>query len=201
MDVPMELSRLVITETSPEQLIFLREINGTHSFPIEIGIHEALAIDRRLKGKVMPRPLTHDLLDSVILALGGVLERIVIHDLRDRAFLAKLVIRQNGQIIEIDCRPSDAIALGIASETPIFVAERVVAQVVSEPTDLASQKENLEFRRDQLADQIAQLHAHLEDESFRTSLTMTELRQVQQQVQDMEADLEAIEEILRQLPQ
>jgi len=116
-----------------------------------------------------------------------VLERIVIHDLRDRAFLAKLVIRQNGQIIEIDCRPSDAIALGIASETPIFVAERVVAQVVSEPMNLASQKENLEYRRDQLADQIAQLHAHLEDESFRTSLTMTELRQVQQQVQDMEA--------------
>jgi bifunctional DNase/RNase len=201
MDVPMELSRLVITETSPEQLIFLREKNGPRSFPIEIGIHEALAIDRRLKGKVMPRPLTHDLLDSVILALGGVLERIVIHDLRDRAFLAKLVIRQNGQIIEIDCRPSDAIALGIASETPIFVAERVVAQVVSEPMDLASQKENLEFRRDQLADQIAQIHAHMEDESFRSSLTTTELHQIQQQVQDMEADLEAIEEILRQLPQ
>jgi len=73
--------------------------------------------------------LTHDLLASVIEHLGGELERIVVHDLRDHTFYAKLIIRRNGELIEVDSRPSDAIALGVASDTPIYVAESVLQQV------------------------------------------------------------------------
>jgi len=99
MDVRMELSRIIISETSDQQIIVLREKGGTRQFPIVIGIHEALAIDRRVKGFATARPLTHELLASVIQAMHGELEKIVIHDLRDHTFYAKLVIRQNGALL------------------------------------------------------------------------------------------------------
>jgi len=133
MDVRMELSRIIISETSDQQIIVLREKGGTRQFPIVIGIHEALAIDRRVKGFATARPLTHELLASVIQAMHGELEKIVIHDLRDHTFYAKLVIRQNGALLEVDSRPSDAIALGVASDTPIYVSEHVLREVTEAP--------------------------------------------------------------------
>ncbi len=129
MEVRMDLARIVISDTSEQQIIVLREAEGDRQFPIVIGVSEALAIDRRVKGIVTPRPLTHDLLASVISHLGGELERIVVNDLRDHTFFAKLFIRCNGGLIEVDARPSDAIALGVASDTPIYVAESVLEQV------------------------------------------------------------------------
>lgn len=129
MDVRMDLSKIVISETSDQQLIVLQERDGTRAFPIVIGINEAFAIDRRLKGIKTARPLTHDLLASIIELLGGELEKIVIHDLQDHTFYAKLVIRLDGKLIEVDSRPSDAIALGVASETAIYVSENVLREV------------------------------------------------------------------------
>jgi len=133
MDIRMELSRIIISETSDQQIIVLREKGGTRQFPIVIGIHEALAIDRRVKGFATARPLTHELLASVIQAMHGELEKIVIHDLRDHTFYAKLVIRQNGALLEVASRPSDAIALGVASDTPIYVSEHVLREVTESP--------------------------------------------------------------------
>lgn len=129
MPVQMELHKIVISEMEPSQLIWLKEVDGERKFTIVIGSSEAMAIDRRLKGIAMPRPLTHDLLANVIEALGGVLEKIEINDLQGGTFYAKLHIRQNGRIIEVDSRPSDAIALGIASMVPIFVADHVLNEV------------------------------------------------------------------------
>ena len=131
MEVQMELSRIIITETSDQQIIVLREKFGERSFPIVIGISEAFAIDRRIKGIAAPRPLTHDLMASLIERLHGQLEKIVIHDLRDHTFFAKLVIRRNGDLIEVDSRPSDAIALGAGTEAPIFVEESVLRDVMA----------------------------------------------------------------------
>src|SRR5687768_11971092 len=111
MSVQMELHKIIISEMQHEQLIVLKEVDGDRKFPIVIGSGEAYAIDRRLKGKVSPRPLTHDLLASVIEEMGGTLERIEISNLQDTIFYANIYIRQNGKIIEIDSRPSDAIAL------------------------------------------------------------------------------------------
>jgi uncharacterized protein len=126
MEVRCDLARIIITDTSDQQIIFLRERDGDRAFPIVIGSFEALAIDRRLKGIPMPRPLTHDLLAIIIEQLGGELEKIVINDLREHTFYAKLVIRQNGQLIEIDARPSDAIALGVAGDVAIYVEDHVL---------------------------------------------------------------------------
>ena len=129
MEVRMDLARIVISDTSEQQIIVLREHEGARQFPIVIGVTEALAIDRRVKNISTPRPLTHDLLAGVIRELNGELEKIVIHDLRDHIFYAKLVIRNHGKLIEVDSRPSDAIALGVASDAVIYVTENVLRQV------------------------------------------------------------------------
>jgi bifunctional DNase/RNase len=128
MDIEMELSRIIINETSDQQIIVLKERNGERSFPIVIGIVEVFAIDRRLKGIKPPRPMTHDLLSGVIESLGATIEKIVINDLRNHTFYAKIYLSMDGRTVEIDSRPSDAIALGAASNTPIFVAEHVLEE-------------------------------------------------------------------------
>jgi bifunctional DNase/RNase len=130
MEVRMDLAQILICETREQQLILLRERDGKRALPIVIGLTEALAIDRRIKGVQPPRPMTHDLLGNVIDSLEAELEKIVINDLQDHTFLAKLVIRQQGELIEVDSRPSDAIALGVATEVPIYVEDHVLREVV-----------------------------------------------------------------------
>lgn len=130
MEVRMDLAQIVICETRDQQLIVLRERNGNRALPIVIGLTEALAIDRRVKGVQWQRPLTHDLLGNVIESLEAELEKIVINDLQDHTFYAKLVIRQQGELIEVDSRPSDAIALGVATEVPIYVEDHVLREVM-----------------------------------------------------------------------
>ena len=129
MAVQMELHKIIISEMAEQQFIVLKEVDGERKFPIVIGNPEAMAIDRRLKGHVHPRPLTHDLLANVIESLGGTIERIEINNLQDHTFFARIHIRQDGQTIKIDSRPSDAIALGVATSVPIFVAEHVLNEV------------------------------------------------------------------------
>jgi len=126
MDVEVELSRIIINEASDQQIIVLKERNGERGFPIVIGIVEIFAIDRRLKGIKPPRPMTHDLLDSVIENLGARIEKIVINDLRNHTFYAQIHLSLNGRTVAIDSRPSDAIALGAAWDVPIYVAEHVL---------------------------------------------------------------------------
>jgi len=125
MEVEAELSRIIINETSEQQIIVIKERNGNRSFPIVIGIVEIFAIDRRLKGIKPPRPMTHDLLDGVIKSLNAKVEKILIDDLSNHTFFAKITLSIDGETVEIDSRPSDAIALGVVSNAPIYVAEHV----------------------------------------------------------------------------
>jgi bifunctional DNase/RNase len=128
MEKEAELSRIIINEMSDQQVIVIKERHGLRSFPIVIGIVEIFAIDRRLKGIKPARPMTHDLLASVIDGLGARIEKIVINDLRNHVFYARVHLSVNGQTVEIDSRPSDAIALGVATDAPIYVAEHVFEQ-------------------------------------------------------------------------
>jgi bifunctional DNase/RNase len=129
MSVQMELHKIIISEMQDQQIIVLKEVDGERKFPIVIGSSEAYAIDRRLKGIPTPRPLTHDLLANVIESMGGNIDRIEINDLQAHTFFARIHVRQNGKTIEVDSRPSDAIALGIATVVPIYVAEHVLEEV------------------------------------------------------------------------
>ena len=126
MERQVELSRIIINEATDQQIIVLKECGGKRSFPIVIGIVEIFAIDRRLKGIKPPRPMTHDLLDSIIKGLNGKIEKVVINDLRHHTFYAKITLSCNGQLVEIDSRPSDAIALGVVAKSPIYAAEHVI---------------------------------------------------------------------------
>lgn len=139
VQVRMDLARVIIRETGDSQIIILREREGQRQFPILIGMPEAIAIERRAKGVETQRPLTHDLMASIIDKLDGELEEIVISDLREHTFFATLKVRRNGDLILIDARPSDAIALGVGTETPILVEEEVLQAVCApdgtEPAD------------------------------------------------------------------
>ena len=128
----MELKRIVINEVHEQQVIMLREVDGERSFPIVIGIFEATSIDRRVKGIQSPRPLTHDLITNIIEQLGGELQDIYISDLREHTYFAKLRIRKEGELIDIDCRPSDAIAVAVTAHVPIYVAEDVLTEALGE---------------------------------------------------------------------
>ena len=126
--VQMALARIIISETGEQQIIYLREVGGDRTFPIVIGFFEATSIDRRVRGVTMPRPLTHDLLAKSIEQLGGEIQDIYINDLRDHTYFAQLRIRHDGELIEIDSRPSDAIAIAVTVDAPIFVSEEVIEE-------------------------------------------------------------------------
>ncbi len=124
----MELTRIIISENADQQIIYLKEVDGDRTFPIVIGIFEATSIDRRVKGVSPPRPLTHDLLANTIDLLGGELQDIYISELRDHTYFAKLRIKHEGELIEVDARPSDAIAVAVTVDVPIFVSEDVIEE-------------------------------------------------------------------------
>lgn len=125
MEVEVELSKIIINEAVDQQIIVLKELEGNRSFPIVIGMMEILAIDRRLKNIQLPRPMTHDLLADVIDQMGGDVEKVVISDLSNGTFYARLHIDTDGEMVVVDSRPSDAIALGVGIGASIFVDEQV----------------------------------------------------------------------------
>ena len=130
--VQMEVSRIRIDERRGEQVVVLKERGGNRFLPIIIGISEVTAIKMKVSGIQPPRPLTHDLLRDTIAQMGATLERIVITKLEFNTFFAKLVLRtKEGEVREVDARPSDSIAVALRSEAPIFVAEGVLNQVAS----------------------------------------------------------------------
>ncbi len=132
MTVLMELKRIIINEIHDQQIIMLNEVNGERAFPIVIGLFEALSIDRRIKGVQWPRPMTHDLICNIVDQLGGDLQDVFVNELREHTYYAKLRVRKDGEIIEVDCRPSDAIAVAVTAKVPIYVAEDVIAEAGEE---------------------------------------------------------------------
>lgn len=115
--------------------ILLKEIEGSRRLPIIIGAFEAQAIALEIEGIKPPRPLTHDLLKQIIDNLGGSVLEVIISELRENTFYAKIVLDVSGLTNEIDARPSDAIALSVRTQTPIFVAESVLELAGFIPSD------------------------------------------------------------------
>ena len=125
--VQVELSKIIIDEKRQDQVIVLKEKNGSRQFPIVIGFLEASMIKMKLSGVDVQRPMTHDLLLSTIVGLGALMERLVVDKLVANTFHAKLVLKtSSGQEVRIDARPSDGIALAVRAQAPIFVEEDVL---------------------------------------------------------------------------
>lgn len=115
-----------VSLVTQHRVVVLKELNGERHLPIWIGAYEADAIAMELQGVTAARPLPYDLMKSLIGDMGGSVDRIVVSDLAQDVFYAQIVIQQNGRSVELDSRPSDAIALAVRSGVPILVAESVM---------------------------------------------------------------------------
>jgi bifunctional DNase/RNase len=136
-ELPVKISGLMLDPSSNIPIVILRDEASKRFLPIWIGPVEADAIARRIEGQTPPRPMTHDLLRSSIEALGANVVRVVISDLRDTTFYAELHLERNGEAITVDARPSDAIALALRAEAPLFVRGAVMEK--AQAVDLVSE--------------------------------------------------------------
>jgi len=126
--VPMTIKGLMLDPVSNSPIVVLKDEEEKFFLPIWVGIFEANAIALQLENVATPRPMTHDLLKNMIGELEGSVMRIVINDLRDSTFFAQIRVLTGGKTLEVDARPSDAIALALRTEAPIFVAQTVLDQ-------------------------------------------------------------------------
>ena len=124
--IELILNKIKIDETRNDQVIVLKEREGNRLLPVVIGIAEVNAIKLKLSGIKPPRPLTHDLLVSIIENLGAKLHKVVIDRLHNNTFYAKLYLARNGKEVLIDARPSDSVALALRAGVPIYVEEEVL---------------------------------------------------------------------------
>jgi bifunctional DNase/RNase len=136
LEIEMSIKGLSVDPITNMPIIVLRETEGERVLPIWVGVFEANAIALQIESVQTPRPMTHDLLKSVIDELGGRLERIVVSELKDNTFYATLQLRSQSGTLSVDARPSDAIALALRSGARIFVEEAVIlsARSVDEPS-------------------------------------------------------------------
>lgn len=141
-----------LATTVNECIIFLEEVAGNRLLPIWIGLNEGQAIAIRFSGIVLPRPLTHDLLLSAVKMLGWNVDKVVVNDLKENTFYARIYLKRNGQETVIDSRPSDAIAVAVRAGCSIYVEEKVFqrCKVLSKPiseTEVKKFKEDLKSLR------------------------------------------------------
>jgi bifunctional DNase/RNase len=120
-------------------IIILKDVEEKRALPIWVGIFEANAIALELEKIATPRPMTHDLIKNILDGLGATVQQIVVNDLKDNTFFAVIEVNYNGNMVSVDARPSDAIALALRVNAPIFVTEKVVSKAKS--MDIAEEKE------------------------------------------------------------
>lgn len=124
----MKVDKLGIDLLTHDPVVILKDLEGKRHLPILIGPFEATAIALALEGTQVPRPLSHDLMKSVIEALKARVDRIVIHDIQENTFFAKVVLESTVGPLEIDARPSDSIALALRTGSPIYVSDQIILE-------------------------------------------------------------------------
>ena len=124
--IEMRIGGLTLDPVTKTPIVILKDAENKLNLPIWIGLMEATAMATELEGIKMARPMTHDLLASVLTELGGAVDRVVVNDLANDMFFARLHVRVDERELEIDARPSDALALAVRSEAPIFVEDAVL---------------------------------------------------------------------------
>jgi bifunctional DNase/RNase len=122
----VRVNGMVLEHKSQQNIVILREVDGERILPIWIGPSEAQSIRRILSGESFPRPLTHDLLHLVVEGLKAKVARVVIADLRENTFYASVFLEREGEVLSIDARPSDSIAVALRAKAPIFVNEKLL---------------------------------------------------------------------------
>ncbi|MCB0037340.1 MAG: bifunctional nuclease family protein [Anaerolineales bacterium] len=139
--IEVVIDSIRISLISQHRIVMLRDVDGDRQLPIWIGPCEAESITLELQDTEVARPLTHDLLKNVIDAMGGKVSHILINELKDQVFYARLYIDVDGKLMDIDCRPSDAIALAVRSKVPVFIEEDVMNEIGITPEPDISESE------------------------------------------------------------
>ncbi|MBV9700965.1 MAG: bifunctional nuclease family protein [Candidatus Eremiobacteraeota bacterium] len=143
----MKVDKLGIDLLTHDPVVILKDMEGSHYLPILIGPFEATAIALALEGAPVPRPLSHDLMRNILDSLNANLEQVVIHDIKDSTFFAKLIVRTNGELQEIDARPSDGIALALRVPAPIFVSDKIVLEEATAEKKPVNDTEMARFKK------------------------------------------------------
>jgi len=144
--IEVSINSVRVSLMSQHRIVVLQEQGSERYLPIWIGPFEADAITIQLQGIEVARPMTHDLLGRVITSLGGEVLRVVISDLENDTFFAKIILDVDGELVEVDSRPSDAIALSVRAEVPIFVDDRVMDQAGMLPEEEVGVTETASMR-------------------------------------------------------
>ncbi len=126
MEVEMKIRGLVMDPVTNMPIVILKDVNGTAVLPIWVGIYEANAIALEIEKVTTPRPMTHDLLKNLLLGLETHVHKVVVSELRDDTFYALIWVERDGQMMSIDSRPSDALALALRVDCPIYVEDEVL---------------------------------------------------------------------------
>jgi bifunctional DNase/RNase len=144
MEIEMVVKGLIVDPVNNMPVVILSNLDGTKILPIWIGVFEANAISLRLERIETPRPMTHDLLKNLLHSLDVKVNKVVVCDIKDNTFYALIYLEKEGKIIKIDSRPSDAIALALRVDSPIYVEESVLTRAHSTEMDLLDDKEKLQ---------------------------------------------------------
>lgn len=131
MFIEMRVAGITLDPATKMPIIILKDLQGENALPIWIGIAEASAIATQIEKIDLARPMTHDLLRNMLHELGVKLEKVEVTDLRDNTFFSIIYLNVEGELLEVDSRPSDAIALALRTESPIFVSDAVLKRAQS----------------------------------------------------------------------
>lgn len=131
MLIEMAIRGLMMDPVTNLPIVILRDVDGQRVLPIWVGAVEANAVALQIENVVPPRPLTHDLIRNLLTEFGAVLERVVIHDLKDSTFYAYLELKRGDEYSRIDVRPSDGLALALRTKAPIYVSLHVIDRASS----------------------------------------------------------------------
>lgn len=145
--IEVQIRGLMLDPVTNMPIVVLKDIASDLVLPIWVGVFEANAIALELEKTAMPRPMTHDLLRNVARSLGASVTRVVVSDLKDDTFLATVWMEQNGEAIAVDARPSDAIALALRTDCPIYVSKRVLGRTRQNAVEAGANVNAEELRR------------------------------------------------------
>ena len=126
MEVEMKIRGLLVDPVSSMPIVVLKDVNGSAILPIWVGMYEAHAIALEIEKVATPRPMTHDLIRNLLLGLEAGVKKVVVSDLKEDTFYAVIWLERNGELISVDSRPSDALAIALRLDCPIYVADSVL---------------------------------------------------------------------------
>jgi bifunctional DNase/RNase len=143
MEVEMKIRGLLMDPVTNMPIVVLKDVNGTAILPIWVGIYEANAIALEIEKVATPRPMTHDLIRNLLFGLEAGVKKVVVSDLKEDTFYAVIWLERNGELISVDSRPSDALAIALRLDCPIYVAETVLktSKTVASVADVGSNEE------------------------------------------------------------